>query len=344
MAQNNKTYGFTIVVKELKETVPNLFRYASAYKRANNITSQGLWEMFADDHTKKDEPKSDLPEDILKMETKLPDVDPDSMEGEVYNMCHFWSNFEIARLDFFRSKAYQDFFEMLDRSGGFWSERVCFRPHILQKFSADSLSGEMPLFTLSPPVCSLVLPTFTTSVISDTDTPPSSTAPPTPPPGNSNVLNGWNPSSPMTQPRPRRRMTTSSIGTPNRRTALGVVADAIRTSRISRASAGAACQNGSRLRVAGLRRHKGMKNINERNDYAAFSFTCGLRDGAILGNAVGSARGSAGAGNGISFETHLEFALFFSVGVFLYYPSLIFLPDWRSHPSPLPQGYISFTP
>ena len=46
MIEHNKTYGFTIAVKELKETVPNLFRYASAYMRLNNLTSQGLWEMF----------------------------------------------------------------------------------------------------------------------------------------------------------------------------------------------------------------------------------------------------------------------------------------------------------
>lgn len=46
-----------------------------------------------------------------------------SIDGETYNMCHFWSNFEIARLDFFRSKEYQDYFETLDRSGGFWKER-----------------------------------------------------------------------------------------------------------------------------------------------------------------------------------------------------------------------------
>lgn len=127
MARENKTYGFTIAVKELKETVPNLFRYASAYKRNNNITSQGLWEMFTEDKPKKEEPPKDtLPEDVLKVEPghgKIPDVDPEAMEDEKYNMCHYWSNFEIARLDFFRSQAYEDFFNMLDRSGGFWTER-----------------------------------------------------------------------------------------------------------------------------------------------------------------------------------------------------------------------------
>lgn len=137
MMRNNKTYGFTIAVKELRETVPNIFRYASAYKRLNNITSRGLWEMFVEkpeDTEKRLFPKEDpknkkkpLPQEILDSEpgtSALPQIDPEAMEGEAYNMCHFWSNFEIARLDWFRSKEYNDFFEMMDRSGGFWMERV----------------------------------------------------------------------------------------------------------------------------------------------------------------------------------------------------------------------------
>jgi mannosyltransferase len=135
MQREKKTYGFTIAVKELKETVPNIFRYASAYKRNNNITSQGLWEMFVEKPKEeekslpKDDPKykKPLPEEILDTEPgtgALPEIDLDAMEGEKYNMCHFWSNFEIARLDWFRSKEYNDFFEMMDRSGGFWMERV----------------------------------------------------------------------------------------------------------------------------------------------------------------------------------------------------------------------------
>ena len=136
MERANKTYGFTIAVKELRETVPNIFRYASAYKRMNNRTSQGLWEMFVEkdkEEDKKGLPKDDpkhkkqLPEEILHTEPgtgSLPDIDPETMEGESYNMCHFWSNFEIARLDWFRSKEYNDFFNVMDRSGGFWMERV----------------------------------------------------------------------------------------------------------------------------------------------------------------------------------------------------------------------------
>ncbi|KAM4062664.1 glycolipid 2-alpha-mannosyltransferase [Hirsutella rhossiliensis] len=128
MIEANKTYGFTIAVKELRETVPNIFRYASAYKRLNNLTSQGLWEMFVEPQETVEEKRKDanIPEELLQNDPSrnaLPDIDPEAMEGEKYNMCHFWSNFEIARLSWFRSKEYNDFFQMMDRSGGFWMER-----------------------------------------------------------------------------------------------------------------------------------------------------------------------------------------------------------------------------
>jgi hypothetical protein len=43
--------------------------------------------------------------------------------GETYNKCHFWSNFEIGDLDFWRGEAYMKFFEYLDEQGGFYYER-----------------------------------------------------------------------------------------------------------------------------------------------------------------------------------------------------------------------------
>lgn len=43
-------------------------------------------------------------------------------DGEHYNRCKFWTNFEIGDLDFWRSKAYRDYFDYLDREGGFYYE------------------------------------------------------------------------------------------------------------------------------------------------------------------------------------------------------------------------------
>lgn len=153
MINHNKTYGFTIAVKELRETVPNIFRYASAYKRMKNLKSKGLWEMFLEEPEEpKDKPKEEksdekpLPDEILQTApggNQIEDVDPEAMEGEKYNMCHFWSNFEIARLDWFRSKEYEDFFTMMDRSGGFWMERVRYADLSGCAYMLTAISGVM---------------------------------------------------------------------------------------------------------------------------------------------------------------------------------------------------------
>lgn len=203
MIEHNKTYGFTIAVKELRETVPNIFRYASAYKRLNNLTSQGLWEMFVEPQPDKEpEPPANpnhLPEEVLRSDpgrNRPPEIDPEAMEGEKYNMCHFWSNFEIARLDFFRSKAYEDFFQMMDRSGGFWMERVrsvfvetkniptpFLSVHTHDACANDRAqpnSGATRRSTRSPRARSWRPATSTTSATLATATRRSSTAPPTP--------------------------------------------------------------------------------------------------------------------------------------------------------------------
>ena len=44
-------------------------------------------------------------------------------KGQTYNGCHFWSNFEIGSLAFWRSEAYRKYFEHLDKAGGFFYER-----------------------------------------------------------------------------------------------------------------------------------------------------------------------------------------------------------------------------
>jgi mannosyltransferase len=102
MEQRNKTYGFVISMTELPETVPNLFRYVTAYKRKLALKSRGLWEMFLD------QPYFNESQDIENVpdgrwgQADVSDAEPDGMEGETYNRCHFLSNFEIARLGFFQ--------------------------------------------------------------------------------------------------------------------------------------------------------------------------------------------------------------------------------------------------
>lgn len=54
---------------------------------------------------------------------KMPWLLLDKIEDEEYNLCHFWSNFEIARTDLFLSETYQMYFKHLEKVGGFYKER-----------------------------------------------------------------------------------------------------------------------------------------------------------------------------------------------------------------------------
>ncbi|EPX75354.1 mannosyltransferase complex subunit [Schizosaccharomyces octosporus yFS286] len=134
MKNNGKVYGFVIAIKELEDTVPSLFRYSSAYRRSKQLNS-GLWNFFLEssesekisDNELVDVDSGDSQTPLTsqldaKMKT-LYSEENSNMDGESYNMCHFWSNFEIANFDFFRNDLYEDFFQKMDRTGGFWTER-----------------------------------------------------------------------------------------------------------------------------------------------------------------------------------------------------------------------------
>ncbi|KAJ2489758.1 hypothetical protein IWW37_003743 [Coemansia sp. RSA 2050] len=91
MEDHGKLYSFVIALKELELTIPSLWDHTLEYMAVNNITSD-LMSYFVTE------------------------------EGG-YNLCHFWSNFEIASLNWLRSPAYESYFGMLDRAGGFFMER-----------------------------------------------------------------------------------------------------------------------------------------------------------------------------------------------------------------------------
>lgn len=95
MKDNKKKYGFTITIHEYEATIKTLWsttrEFLSLYP--SHIHKNNLMEFISDD------------------------------KGRTYNLCHFWSNFEIASLDFLRSKAYMDYFEYLDHAGGYFYER-----------------------------------------------------------------------------------------------------------------------------------------------------------------------------------------------------------------------------
>lgn len=95
MKDNKKKYSFVLSLYEYVETIPTLWESTKKFMRNHP------------EHIAKDNSMSFLSDD----------------GGETYNKCHFWSNFEIGNLDWLRSNAYVDFFESLDRDGGFFYER-----------------------------------------------------------------------------------------------------------------------------------------------------------------------------------------------------------------------------
>ncbi|CCE63649.1 hypothetical protein TPHA_0F01650 [Tetrapisispora phaffii CBS 4417] len=95
MKDNDKKYGFTISIHEYRATIPT------------------LWDTTVE--------FINLHPEYVAENNMLDFVSND--DGMSYNLCHFWSNFEIASLDFWRSDAYRDYFDYLDHAGGFFYER-----------------------------------------------------------------------------------------------------------------------------------------------------------------------------------------------------------------------------
>jgi alpha 1,2-mannosyltransferase len=94
LREKNKKYGFVITLREFMETIPTLFAETLSFltRNFNLIKSRNLSRF------------------ILNYDRS-------------YNGCHFWSNFEIGDLNFFRGELYQRYFDWLDAAGGFFYER-----------------------------------------------------------------------------------------------------------------------------------------------------------------------------------------------------------------------------
>lgn len=103
MQDNNKTYGFTINLYDDPKTLPTLWpetvKFLAEHPEYLHDESAIKW----------------LTDDTLRPEY--------NQKAQGYSTCHFWSNFEIADLDFWRSKPYEAYFNHLDRAGGFFYER-----------------------------------------------------------------------------------------------------------------------------------------------------------------------------------------------------------------------------
>ncbi|KAI1323249.1 glycolipid 2-alpha-mannosyltransferase [Xylariaceae sp. FL0255] len=112
MAKHKKVYGYTIALWEVGTSCPNLFRETADWKEKMGLPTTSLWRAMIE--------PSWGPFPFRRLLGWIPHRD---RYGDAWSLCHFWSNFEIADLGFFRSKAYQDYFEYLDNKGGFYTER-----------------------------------------------------------------------------------------------------------------------------------------------------------------------------------------------------------------------------
>lgn len=99
MQMNNKTYGFTMALYEYKETVPTLWSETQKFfaQHPEHLAKDPSYH-FLGDH-------------------------PEQGIQDTWVGAHYWSNFEIGDLRFWRSKTYLDYFEWLDKAGGFFYER-----------------------------------------------------------------------------------------------------------------------------------------------------------------------------------------------------------------------------
>ncbi|KAF2260841.1 glycolipid 2-alpha-mannosyltransferase [Lojkania enalia] len=112
MAKHGKKYGYTVALWELDNTVPSLFRLISDYKKEKRIKTTELWKSMIN--------PSWIP---FPFRSLLSSQSWRDASGDAWNLCHYWSNFEIADLDFFRGPEYREVFDYLDRNGGFYFER-----------------------------------------------------------------------------------------------------------------------------------------------------------------------------------------------------------------------------
>lgn len=97
MKTHGKKYGFVMSMFEYKKTIPSLWGHFKSFIRRYDHANGQYGEL-------------------------LDFVQNDNV-AKTYNLCHFWSNFEIADLSIFNNPDYQAFFDHLDATGGFFYER-----------------------------------------------------------------------------------------------------------------------------------------------------------------------------------------------------------------------------
>ncbi|CUM67825.1 uncharacterized protein PRCAT00005532001 [Priceomyces carsonii] len=100
-----KKYGFTISLYDIDESVatlwPETLKFLNTDDNFKLVNKNGAFQWLLEDQQN---PKKNL-------------------VANGYSTCHFWSNFEIGDMDFFRSEPYDSWFRYLDSTGKFYYER-----------------------------------------------------------------------------------------------------------------------------------------------------------------------------------------------------------------------------
>ncbi|THH05742.1 hypothetical protein EW146_g9819 [Bondarzewia mesenterica] len=128
---HNKTYGFTISMKEFEETIPTLWAATKgiSYSLPLPLLRRGIgtgntsppimrWPSYRRITAKAIIYAIVRLISIVSFPTKNAHVSVGPFENH-----KVWSNFEIADMDFWRGEAYMKFFDFLDSKGGFYYER-----------------------------------------------------------------------------------------------------------------------------------------------------------------------------------------------------------------------------
>ena len=110
MRASGAVYGWNIVRAELMNTIPSLWNKVVDFLEAapQLLHPNGSLALFTRDGA---------------VDWGAHPTPVTALRAAEYGGCHFWSNFEIGRLDFFRGEAYQSLFRWLDSTGGFFLER-----------------------------------------------------------------------------------------------------------------------------------------------------------------------------------------------------------------------------
>lgn len=100
-----KIYGFTINLYDIDESIETLYpetiKFLNQGDNYKYVNENGAFQWITEDQQ----------------------VPKKARVAQGYSTCHFWSNFEIADMDFFRGEAYTNWFKHLDDTGKFYYER-----------------------------------------------------------------------------------------------------------------------------------------------------------------------------------------------------------------------------